>query len=100
MVEVQERVARLEGRVEAHDRMLTDVVSTVRHLEAKMEQGFISVDLRFTTLESRLTTIEGRIAGLDQKVGNLDRKLETGFLWIVGIQFATLVAVVTAVITR
>jgi uncharacterized coiled-coil protein SlyX len=98
MVEVQERVARLEGRVEGHERMLTDVVATVRHLEAKMEQRFIGVDLRFTVLESRLTTIEGRITGLDQKVGNLDRKLETGYLWIVGIQFATLIAIVAAFI--
>ena len=99
-MEVQERVARLEGRVEGHEKMLTDVVAAVRHVEATMEQRFIGVDLRFTALESRLTTIEGRITGLDQKVGNLDRKLETGFMWLGGIQFATLVPVVAAVITR
>jgi hypothetical protein len=93
VVDVQERVARMEGRVQGHERMLIDVVAAVRHLEARMEQRFIGVDLRFTALESRFTALE-------QKVGNLDRKLETGFLWIVGIQFATLIAIAASVITR
>ena len=78
--------------------MLTDIVGAVRHLEARLEQRFIGIDLRFTGLESRMTTIEGRITALDQKVGNLDRKLETGFLWMVGIQFATLIAIVASFI--
>ena len=93
MADVQERVAQLEGRVEGYVLMLTDVVGAVRHLEARMDQGFIGVDLRFATLEGRLTA-------LDQKVGDLDRKLETGFLWIVGIQFATLIALLASFIAR
>ncbi len=93
MADVQERVAQLEGRVEGYVLMLTDVVGAVRHLEARMDQRFIGVDLRFTSLEGRLTA-------LHQKVGDLDRKLETGFLWMVGIQFATLIALLASFIAR
>jgi len=90
VVDLQQRVAHLEGRVEGHAQMLTDVVGAVRHLEVRMEHRFIGVDLRFTGIEHRLTT-------LDQKVANLDRKFETGFLWIVGIQFATFIALAAAI---
>jgi hypothetical protein len=38
MVEIQERVAKVEGRVEEHARMLTDIASAIRHLEVRMDQ--------------------------------------------------------------
>lgn len=129
MVEIEERVAKVEGRVEGHARMLTDVAGAVRHLEARMEQRFASVDLRFTGienrfvgLEGRLTGLEGRLTALDQKVdrktdgldlkigalgltlerkvGKLDQKLDNHFRWLVGIQFAMLIAFVASFIAR
>ena len=109
MVEIQERVAQVEGRVVAHARMLTDVAGAIRHLEARMEQRFTSVDLRFTGIENRFTGLEGRLTALDQKldrktdalteklereVGRIDQKLDSHFRWLVGIQFAMLIALV------
>jgi len=77
MVEVQERVARLEGRVEGHARMLTDVGGAVRHFETRMGNFEARVDQRFTALE---------------------QKLDTHFRWLVGIQFTTLVTLVAALL--
>ena len=70
--------------------MLTAMAAAIRHFEARMEQRFSGVDARFTALERKF----------DDRVGALDRRLETGFLWIVGIQFAILIALVASVITR
>ncbi len=118
MVQFEQRVAHLEGRVEGQARMLTDVVDAVRYLETRMEQRFdgleqrfSGVDVKFTGLDARFggidhrfNTIEGRVTALDQKVDrkfdSLDRKLETGFLWLAGIQFATLVALIGSFIAR
>ena len=111
MVHVEHRVAHLEGRVEGHGQMLIDVVGAVRHLEARMEQRFTGIDLRFTGVESRLTTIEGRITTLglkldqrvgaveqkvDQRVGALEQKQDSHFRWLVGIQFAVLIALLAS----
>jgi hypothetical protein len=66
---------------------VTPVAECATHvIRRSQEQRFTGVDLRFTAL--------------DQKVGNLDRKLETGFLWMVGVQFATLIAIVASFIAR
>jgi hypothetical protein len=104
VVEIQERVATVEGRVEGHARMLTDVAGAIRHLEARMDQRFTSMDLRFTVIEGRLTAldqkpdqkIEALDAKLDQKVATLDQKMDSHFRWLVGIQFAMLIAIVAS----
>jgi hypothetical protein len=104
VVDVHERVAQLEGRVEGHARMLTDVVGAVRHLEARMDQRFTSVDVRFNGLEGRLTALDQKFdqksdalnAKLEQKFETLDRKMDSHFRWLVGIQFAMLIAMLAS----
>jgi hypothetical protein len=104
VVEIQERVATVEGRVEGHARMLTDVAGAIRHLEARMDQRFTSMDLRFTVIEGRLTALDQKLdqkiealdAKLDQKVATLDQKMDSHFRWLVGIQFAMLIAIVAS----
>jgi hypothetical protein len=113
VVEIQERVAKVEGRVEGHARMLTDVAGAMRHLEARMDQRFTSVDERFTSVDLRFTALEGRLtaldAKLDQKIGaldakldhrfeTLDQKMDSHFRWLVGIQFAMLIAMLASFI--
>ncbi len=115
MVQVQERLAHVEGRVVEHARMLTDVAGAVRHLEARMEQRFTSVDLRFTGLENRFNGLDVRLTALDQKLERrtdaldqkigaigtrLDQKLDTHFRWVVGIQFGLLITLVASFIAR
>jgi chromosome segregation ATPase len=115
VVEIQERVAKVEGRVEGYARMLTDVAGAIRHLEARMDQRFTSMDLRFTVIEGRLTALDQKLdqkiealdakldqkigaldAKLDQKVATLDQKMDSHFRWLVGIQFAMLIAIVAS----
>jgi len=61
---------------------MTDVVGTIRHLEARMEHRFTATDQR--------------IAALDRRIGTLDDKLDSRFLWTIGIQFATFIALLAS----
>ena len=104
MVEIQERVARVEGRVEGHARMLTDVVGAVRHLELRMERFEARMNQRFTAVDARLSALEQKLDrkcdALDAKVGavemKLEHKLDSHFRWLVGIQFAMFVTLVAS----
>jgi len=86
VVEIQERVARLEGRVQGHAQMLTDVAAAVRHLDARMDRLEARMDERFTALDQKIGVVETR----------LEHKLDTHFRWLVGIQFAMFVALVAS----
>jgi len=81
MADVQERVAQLEGRVEEHARMLTDTAGAVRHLEVRMDQ-------RFTALERKL----------ERKTDALEHKLDSHLRWMVGLYFATLIAIAASLV--
>lgn len=72
MVRVEERVAHVEGQVNELSERLSSVEAAIRHLEQRS-------DTRFDRLEA---------------------KVSNQFVWIVGIQITTLVAMVAALISR
>ena len=68
----------------------------VAYIEGQMgEQAHL-----FQAIRDSLATIDRRIDRLEHRVDGLDDKMSRQFLWIVGIQITTLVAVVGAVISR
>ena len=88
MPTIDERVAYLEGRVEEHTGGFTELTGRIdaldqkvdRRIDAldqKMDRGFEAVDLRFVAL---------------------DQKISQQFFWIVGVQFAVLLAVIGALV--
>jgi uncharacterized coiled-coil protein SlyX len=77
MSTLEERVAYLEGQVSEQSHAMLEVRDAVRNLERRMDARFESVDRRIDTL---------------------DEKVSRQFVWLVGIQVTTLVAVVTAFI--
>jgi hypothetical protein len=83
---VDERIAFLEGRVVEHSQRLDDIREAIVHLEHRMDRRFEMVDQRFL--------------GLDQRIDTLDGKLSRQFMWIVGVQVTTLVAIVAALMAR
>ena len=84
MPSLEERVAYLEGRFSEH-------MQTVVAL--RDDSGLLRTDMnrRFEQIDQRFDRIDGRIESLDAKV---DRQ----FTWLVGLQMATLLAVVAAVL--
>jgi len=87
MPSIGERVAYLEGKTEDHTRAIGDVRDDVRDLRAETIAGFEHVDRRFEQIDRRFEQIDGRFAHMDSR-----------FHWIVGLQFATLLAVLSTLL--
>jgi hypothetical protein len=87
MPSLEERVAYLEGRGEEHASAIAEVRHDVRELRAEMIARFEHVDRRFEQIDRRFEQIDGRFAHMDSR-----------FNWIVGLQFATLLAVLSTLL--
>jgi len=83
MPTLEERVAYLEGRGEEHASAIAEVRLDVRELRAEMIRRFEQVDRRFEQIDRRFEHIDGRFSHMDNR-----------FNWQVGLQFATLLAVI------
>jgi uncharacterized coiled-coil protein SlyX len=79
---IDERVAYLEGKVDEHSSCFSELRDSVRQVDQKLDRLFASLN--------------DRIVGVDQKVDRLDDKMSRQFLWILGVQVAVLIAVVSA----
>jgi septation ring formation regulator EzrA len=90
MPTLEERVAYLEGRGEEHAAAITEVRLDVRELRAEMIRRFEQVDRRFEQIDRRFEQIERRFDQMDNRFSHMDNR----FNWSVGLQFATLLAVI------
>ena len=86
MATLEERVAFLEGQVSEQSHAMLEMRDAVRNLERRMDARFDAVDRRFDAVERRSD--------------GLDDKLSRQFVWLVGMQVTTLVAIVSAVLAR
>jgi hypothetical protein len=77
---LEERVAYLEGRTEEHAVAMGEVRGDIRELRAEMIRRFEHADRRFEQMDGRL------------------HHMDTRFTWLIGVQFATLLAVIGALL--
>ena len=87
MPSLEERVAYLEGRTEEHTAAMGEVRSDIRELRVEMIHRFEHADHRFEQIDRRVEQIDGRLHHMD-----------TRFTWLIGVQFATLLAVLGALL--
>lgn len=85
-----ERIAYVEGQVNELSLRLSGVEGSILRLEQ-------AVNARCDALDRQVETLRQRT---DVRFDTLDDKIARQFLWIVGIQITTLVAVVGAVLSR
>lgn len=89
MAELHDRVGYLEGKVEEQSQALAG-------LRASMDE----VVRRIGGVEGRLAVVEARLASVEARLDRLEDKVDRHFVWLVGIQLTTLVAIVGALLTR
>jgi hypothetical protein len=111
---LEERVAFLEGLVGEHARTMDAIREAIVHLEQRMDarfdavdRRFEAIDRRFEAIDRRFEAIDGRFAGMDgrfeameRRFGTMDDRVSRQFMWLVGIQVTTLVAIVAALVAR
>jgi uncharacterized coiled-coil protein SlyX len=86
MPTLEERVAYLEGQVSEQSRAQMEIRDAVRSLEHRGDARFDAVDRRFNAV--------------DRRIDSLDDRVSRQFVWMVGIQVTTLVAIVAALLSR
>lgn len=112
---LEERVAFLEGRVDEHARQTDGIREAMSHLEARVDARLAGmdsrlaafeerVDRRFEIVDRRLDGFEGRVdrrfEALERRFDTTDEKYSRYFVWILTAQVTTLAAVVTAFVAR
>lgn len=93
MATLDERVAFIEGQMAEQGHAFLAMRDALKDLGQRIDR----VDQRIDRLEQRM---DARFEGMDHRLAGLDDKMSRQFLWIVGIQITTLVAVVGAVLSR
>jgi uncharacterized coiled-coil protein SlyX len=95
---LDERVVALEGRMSEQSQTL----EFFREAIGRIEQRFITVDQRFNALEQRMDArfaqVDARFVQVDARFDRLEDNMSRQFLWIVGIQVTTLIAIVASLI--
>jgi chromosome segregation ATPase len=114
MTAIEERVAFLEGRVNEQSQQIEGIREAIVSLERRMDARFEAIDRRFEVIDRRFEAIDRRFEAIDRRFEAIDRrfeaieqrftlldaKIDNRFLWLVGTQVTTLVAIVAALVAR
>ena len=100
MSTLEERVAFIEGQVSEQSHSMVEVREAVRMLEHRVDGRFEAMDRRFDAIDRRFEAVDRRFDTVDRRIDALDEKLSRYFVWLVGLQVTTLVAIVGALLTR
>ncbi|MBI4501639.1 MAG: hypothetical protein HY700_10805 [Gemmatimonadetes bacterium] len=90
---LDERVARLEGRVDGFADRFDGLDQRMNQLDGRMDR----FERRMDALDAKVDRFREELAG---QIRALDQKVSTQFRWTVGIQVAVLLAVVAALAGR
>jgi len=80
--------------------MLDGIRDAIVHLEQRMDRRFELLEQWFSGVDRRFASVDRRLNALDLRIDGLDAKMSRQFMWLVGIQVTTLVAIVAALMAR
>lgn len=95
MPTIEERVAYIEGKVDEHSKAWVDLKDMIIHLEGRINALDQKVDRRIDALDGKVDRFREELSGM---IYALDQKFSRYFLWIIGIQVTTLLAIVAALL--
>jgi septation ring formation regulator EzrA len=117
---IGERVVVVEASLNTLTTAIQGVRDAVTSLETRMNQRFDEVDRRFCEVDRRFSEVDKKFSEIDRRFSDVDRRfnevdqrfaqvdrrfggVERVFMWVVGMQIATLLAFIgaaTGVITK
>src|SRR5262245_20814066 len=92
---LDERVAYLEGRGDEHAAAIGEVRADVRDFRTELRDFRADMNQRFDGGHAKFERLEARF---DSKFERLETRFDTKFFWLIGLQFTTLIAVITALL--
>ena len=96
MATVEERLARLEARVEEHSQLFGTMREALLAFEHRMDVRFDGIERRFDAVDRRFEAIDRRFEVIDRRFETLDTK----FVWLIGLYVTSVIAFAIAAFTR
>ncbi len=93
---VEERVARLEGRLDEHGK----IFDQINYKLSAIENRFNSIDNRFNAIDNRFNAIDIKFTAVDNRFAEISQKIDSNFRWTLGIIITTWITVVAAILLR
>ena len=103
MATVEERLARLEARVEEHSQLFGTMREALLAFEHRMDVRFDGIDRRFDAVDRRFDAVDHRFDAVDRRFEAIDRRfetLDTKFVWLIGLYVTSVIAFAIAAFTR
>ena len=99
MPSLDERVAHLEGRFQDHMKAVDDLRTGLADVRTDLRNGLADVRHEMVALREQTDRrFDAAREEVNRRLETLDRKIDHHFTWLVGIQVASLVAVVGALV--
>lgn len=90
MPAVEERLTLLEVKMEQVGATLVRMETILLGLDQRMQ----SHDQRFAALDQKVTGLGEKFDKLDRRIDESDSRFDRLFLWVIGIQVTTLIALI------
>ena len=92
-VDLSRRETFMEGQMSEQSHALLELRDAVRHLQDAVRHLDQKMDGRFDLVDRRFEAADRRFESMDDKISRQ-------FVWVVGVQVTTLVAIVGALLAR
>ena len=102
MGSLEEKVSYIEAKVEEQGKLeqrLEHRFDLIDHRFDLIDQRFDLIDQRFVQVDQRFAQVDERFAELRSLITALDQKSDRRFIWLVGMQFTTLIAIIAGMFT-
>ena len=103
MATVEDRLARLEARVEEHSQLFGTMREALLAFEHRMDVRFDGIERRFDAVDRRFEAIDRRFEAIDRRFEVIDRRfetLDTKFVWLIGLYVTSVIAFAIAAFSR
>jgi len=103
MNEVAERISLLEGKVSEFDNLFNMIFEEIRDTKALIDKRIDETNKRIEELKSdtnkRIDDTNKRIDDTNRRIDDTNKKIDDLFKWMIGIQVATLITIITMWVT-
>lgn len=96
MATVEERLAKLEARVDEHSQLFVTMRKALVAFEHRMDVRFDGIEKRFDGVDRHFESIDRRFESIDRRFETLDTK----FVWLIGLYVTSVIAFAIAAFTR
>ena len=110
MVEVAGRISTLEGKISEHDRIFDMIREEIRGLRGYIDGRISDTNARIDETNKRIEGMDmrlnGRMEEMDKRLSGkmeemdirLNGKMDSNFKWMLGIQIAMWITIISAIL--